>query len=538
MTRMGHRALAWGTALVTFGLASACTRPPESTGASAAATVPAAQFTDPDRQDKLQSALPAMDSLFTDFATRGRVPGIAWGLLVDGELVHLGTAGLRELAGNTPVDSNTVFRIASMTKSFTAVAILQLRDAGKLSLDDPAERYVPELAGLGYPSDDSPRLTIRNLLSHATGFPEDNPWGDRQLDATDAQMSEMMRSGIPFSTAPGTAYEYSNYGFAILGRVVANLSGMSYPEYVRTNILDRLGMTATTLQAGDVPAAALAHGYRLEDGNWVEEPSLPDGAFGPMGGMLTSITDLGRYVGFLMSAWPPRDGADTGPVRRSSLREMQQIHRPRPARVTISAEGATQLNAGGYGFGLGISQSCAFGHVVAHSGGLPGFGSQMRWLPEYGVGIIALGNLTYTGWGGVISQALDLLAATGGMQPRLPQPSPALVASREMVSRLVVEWNDGLADSIAAMNLYLDEAKDRRRAQLDLLRQETGSCRNDGVFLVENALRGRWRMACDTGAVEVSMTLAPTIPAKVQYLDARRVDPAVPLAAPPACPAP
>lgn len=538
MIHRGFRALAQGNALATCCLMAACTNPPQQPGATASA-MPPAEFADPARRDKLLSAIPAMDSLFAGFAERGRVPGIAWGLLVDGELVHVATTGLRELTSNAPVDSHTVFRIASMTKSFTAVAILQLRDAGLLSLDDPAETYVPELAGLAYPTDDSPRITIRHLLSHAEGFPEDNPWGDRQLDATDAQMAEMMRSGIPFSTAPGTAYEYSNYGFAILGRVVANLSGMPYPEYVRVNILERLGMAATTLQAADVPQATLAHGYRLEDGNWVEEPPLPDGAFGPMGGMLTSITDLGRYVGFLMGAWPPRDEADDGPVRRASLREMQQIHRPRPARVTLAAgDGSVQLNAGGYGFGLGISQSCAFGHVVAHSGGLPGFGSQMRWLPEYGVGIIALGNLTYTGWGGVISQALDLLAATGGLEPRQPQPSPALVASREMVSRLVVGWNDGLADSIAAMNLYLDLSKDRRRAQLEALQQEMGICHEDGPFLVENALRGRWRMACENGAIEVAITLAPTIPAKVQYLDARRVDPAVPMALPASCPRP
>ena len=78
-----------------------------------------------------------------------------------------------------------MFRIASMTKSFTAMAILKLRDEGKLSLDDPAERYVPELKALKYPTTDSPRITIRHLLSHAEGFPEDNPWGDQQLAATE-----------------------------------------------------------------------------------------------------------------------------------------------------------------------------------------------------------------------------------------------------------------------------------------------------------------------------------------------------------------
>lgn len=517
--------------------ALACSRPGPPPEADAGSSFPAADFAVPDRRARLLAAVPAMDSLFRAFSERARVPGIAWGLLIDGELVHVGTAGLRELETRTPVDSGTVFRIASMTKSFTALAILRLRDEGRLSLDDPAERYVPELAGLAYPTTDSPRLTIRHLLSHATGFPEDNPWGDQQLDATDAAMSAMMRSGIPFSNPPGLAYEYSNYGFAILGRIVARVSGTSYPEYVRTHILEPLGMSATTLEPGAVPADRLAHGYRWEDEQWKEEPPLPDGAFGPMGGMLTSITDLGRYVGFLMGAWPPRDGPDDGPVSRAAMREMQQVARPRPARVTqAAADSSIQLNAGGYGYGLGISQSCGLGHVVAHSGGLPGFGSQMRWLPEHGVGLIGLGNLTYTGWGGVFTQALDLLAATGALQPRVPRPSPALVAARDAVSRLVVAWDDALADSVAAMNLYRDEAKERRAAYLAGLRAETGSCRNDGAFEVENALRGRWRMRCERGGLEVAITLAPTIPAKVQYLNVRRVDPETPMVPVGACP--
>ena len=179
----------------------------------------------PTRAARLAAAYPAVDSLMRAFAERQHVPGIAYGIVVDGRLAHLGTAGLREVASRAPVDTNSVFRIASMTKSFTALAILQLRDAGKLALDDPAEKYVPELAGLRYPTSDAPKITIRHLLTHSGGFPEDNPWGDQQLAATDDEMAAMMRAGIPFSTAPGTAYEYSNYGFAILGRVVARVSG-------------------------------------------------------------------------------------------------------------------------------------------------------------------------------------------------------------------------------------------------------------------------------------------------------------------------
>lgn len=478
------------------------------------------------REEQIRAALPEVDRLFAAFAERSHVPGIAYGILIDGVLVHTNRVGFRELAGKSPIDDDTVFRIASMTKSFTALSILELRDEGKLSLDDPAERYVPELARLVYPTADSPRITIRHLLSHSEGFPEDNPWGDQQLSVTETQFTEMLNGGIPFSNAPGVAYEYSNYGFAILGRIVTRVSGVKYADYVRANILKPLGMTATTLEPASVPASRLAHGYRWEDNQWKEEPPLPDGAFGAMGGLLTSTRDLGRYVGFLMSAWPPRDEADLGPVKRSSLREMQQVARPRPATVTGGAiDTPVRLNALAYGYGLGIRQTCEFRSIVSHSGGLPGFGSQMRWLPDEGVGLIAMGNLTYTAWGAILDQVTDVLAKTGALTRRLPQPSAALLAAKDDVSRLVVAWDDALADRIAAGNLFLDESKDRRRRQFDTLRSTSGPCRADGPFEVENALRGQWTMQCERGALRVAITLAPTMPPKVQFLS---VQPAAP----------
>jgi CubicO group peptidase (beta-lactamase class C family) len=477
---------------------------------------------DGDNAAKLKTGFADIDRLFREFAAESHVPGAAWGIVIDGELAHVGTTGQRDLAPAAPVTADTVFRIASMTKSFTAMSILKLRDEGKLSLDDPAEKYVPELQGLKYLTSDSPKMTIRHLLSHSAGFPEDNPWGDQQLADTDEQLSEMLHRGIPFSNAPGVAYEYSNYAFAILGRIVSRVSGMPYTSYVAANILRPLNMTSTTLDVSSVPANRLAHGYRWEDERWKEEPQLANGAFGSMGGMLTSIQDLSRFVATFLSAWPPHDGPETAPIRRASLREMQELWRPSAASVTRDAAGAIQLTAGGYGFGLGISQTCAFRHVVAHSGGLPGFGSIMRWLPEYGVGIIAFGNLTYTSWGRVTGAAFDRLAKTGGLQPRMPKPSSSLSEARDAVSRLVMRWDDRLADSIAAGNLFLDRSKERRRAELDALHATYGACTaGSGFDTVENALRGQWTMPCEHGSLQVAITLAPTMPPLVQYLAVR-----------------
>ncbi len=466
-----------------------------------------------------QSNYADVDKLFQEFAAANHVPGAVWGIVVDGRLVHSGATGYRELTTKSSPDGETVFRIASMTKSFTAMAILKLRDEGRLSLDDPAEKYVPELASLKYPTTDSPKITIRHLLSHSAGFPEDNPWGDQQLSISDERLSQMLRSGIPFSTAPGLAYEYSNYGFMILGRVVSRASGMPYSDYVNANILKPLGMASTTLEPKSVPPDRLAHGYRWEDERWKEEPQLPDGAGGSMGGMLTSIADLSKYVAVYLSAWPPHDGPEQAPIRRASLREMQQMWRPAGATVTRDAAGEIQLTNGGYAFGLRVSQTCNFRYLVSHTGGLPGFGSIMQWLPDYGAGIMAFGNLTYTGWTRVATAALDALAKDGRIKPRPATPSKALLDAQTAVSQLVSKWDDALADRLAAGNLFLDQSKDRRRAAIDALRAKAGACRPpDGFDYVENALRGRWTLRCERENIQIAVTLAPTMPPTVQYM--------------------
>ncbi len=499
-------------------------------------TSPPAAFSDPDRRATLAKAFPEIDRLVHAFMAERRVPGAAWGIVIDGELAHLGVAGHRDLASKSPVTRDSVFRIASMTKSFTAMAIMKLRDEGKLSLGDLAETHVPELRALRYPTSDSPKITVRDLLSHAAGFPEDNPWGDQQLAASEAEFTRMLEQGIPFSNAPGTAYEYANYGFAILGRIVTNVSGTPYASYIDEQILRPLGMTSTTLEPSAVPADRLAHGYRWEDAKWKEEPPLADGAFGAMGGMLTSVSDLSKYVGTFLAAWPARDGAETGPVRRASLREMQQIWRGRPALVSSGANGAANLNAGGYGYGLRVSQSCDFDHIVAHTGGLPGYGSIMLWLPDYGVGIVAFGNVTYTGWTPIVAQAFALLAKTGGLERRAAQPSPSLVAARDAVSSLIIEWDETRADAVAAMNLYLDRSKERRRREIETLRGEVGQCAAPASFdFVENWLRGQWTMKCEKGDLRVSITLAPTLPPGVQHLDVRKADASQPAGPAPAC---
>lgn len=514
------------TALTTLLLASLlCAAGAGARQRPTTAAAPA-RFADPERARKLAAAFPEIERQFVAWVERRRMPGAVMGIVVDGELAWVKAAGAQDTETRAPVTPDSVFRIASMTKSFTAMAVLKLRDQGKLSLDDPVSRHVPALAGLPYPTKDSPAITIRHLLTHSEGFPEDNPWGDRQLAQTDETMREWMRTGIPFSNAPGVAFEYSNYGFAILGQVVARASGRPYAQYVRDEILRPLGMGASTFEVSEIPRERLAAGYRREGDAWKPEALLAHGSFGPMGGLWTSARDLSRYVAFLMSAFPPRDDPERGPVSRASAREMQQAWRAGGASVFRNAVDAPlQLSNSSYGYGLGVSQDCRHDYVVGHSGGLPGYGSLMRWLPEYGVGLFAMGNVTYAGWGGMFGDAVAALHRTGALQKRVPEPSPALLAAQRDVSQLVNGWDEGLASRIAADNLFMDEPAPQRAAGLKALAEKHGACRTDAKIDAENALRGSWKMPCERGWVNVSITLAPTNPPRVQALDTQSVMP-------------
>ncbi len=476
-------------------------------------------FSDPDRTARLKSALPEVERIFESFRSRQSIVGLAFGVVLDGDLVLCRGLGFQDRAAERPVTPGTYFRIASMTKSFTALAILRLRDEGRLSLEDPVARWIPEAARWRPPYADTAPLRVRQLLTHGAGFPEDNPWGDRQLNVTEEAFSRWLRQGLPFSTAPDTAYEYSNYGFALLGRIVAKASGLTCRAYLERKILQPLGMRSTTLEPSSVPEKLRALGYRPSADSFQEEPPLADGAFGPMGGLLTTAEDMGKYVAFHLSAWPPRDDPDPGPVRRSSLREMQRAWRTDSFSVRrTSPEEPVRAASSGYGYGLRISADCRFRHIVGHGGGLPGYGSYMVWLPEYGVGIFAMDNLTYASPRAACDEVFDLLRKTGALQPRRLPASPALEQARSSLLRLWARWDDPEARQLAADNLFLDTPAEDRRLEIETMKKELGACRADGEILAENLLRGAFRLSCEKGAVQIVFTLAPTHPPRIQHL--------------------
>lgn len=481
------------------------------------------RFTDPGRVAGLGSAWEEVDACFAAFRERYRVPGVSYGVVVDGSLAHSGGIGFADLDVARPAGADSVFRIASMTKSVTALCVVSLRDEGLLALDDPVARHVPELDGLVLPTADAAPLTVRQLLCMSAGLVVDDPWADRQLDMEQETFSALLTAGVLFDLSPGTAFEYSNLGYAILGRVVENVAGASLPEVSQRRVFDPLAMTATTWHVERIPADVAAHGYRREGAGWVRETPLRHGAFAAMGGLATSVTDFSRYVAFHLAAWPPRDDPDPGPVARASVREMAQAWRAGP--TYYSAHGAPGIRSDGYGYGLVSAVHERDGNLVAHSGGLPGFGSHVEWLPDHGVGIVGFANLTYAPVHRVVREAFDVLAATGQLLPRSPAPSAALLAAQDAVMRLYASWDDDLATEVAAASLFCDLPAARRREAMEQLRATYGPCTRTDQLVPDGALRGRWRMVCAAGIIHAGISLTPTPPPRIQTLDLKPVGP-------------
>ncbi|MEQ8812354.1 MAG: serine hydrolase domain-containing protein, partial [Imperialibacter sp.] len=306
----------------------------QSRGASFNPAFKAAVFTETDRVEKVVALGPEIEALLQQTAKDNQYPGMVYGIVMEGKLVWSSSYGIVNTENKVPVSNKSLFKIASMSKSFTAMAIMKLVEIGKLNLADEAALHMPEMKNLVYLTKDATPITIENLLTMTAGFPEDNPWGDRQLEDTPEELEALVAQGLSFSNIPSFGYEYSNTGFAILGQIISNVSGQPYQEFINENIFKPLGMNNTYWEFEGLPEDLLALGYRWEDEQWKPEPLLHDGAFGCMGGLITSLDDFSKYVAYHLSAYPPNNDDEYGPVKRSSLRNM---HKPKEPSLMADA---------------------------------------------------------------------------------------------------------------------------------------------------------------------------------------------------------
>ncbi len=483
------------------------------------------EFTDAHRARRVAETAGTVERMFREHAEREHLPGFAYGIVLDGELVYAGAFGTANLGAQTPASTRTLFRIASMSKSVTAMAILQLRDEGWLRLDDPISRYIPEAEALALLTTDAPDITIRHLLTHSAGFPEDNPWGDRQLAESDAMLRGMLTDGVSFSNAPGVTYEYSNLGFALLGQIVEVVSGESLPTYTRAEIFEPLGMASTVWEYERADTDRLALGYAWLDGQWVHVPHEHHGSFGAMGGLITSIDDFARYVALHLSAWPPRSAPDTGPLGRASLREMHQPWRFAALMPEFRyPNGRSCPSARAYGYGLRWQEDCAGRVLVGHSGGLPGFGSNWVMLPHFGLAVMSFDNRTYGGTSAVNLAVADTILSLTDLAPRrLPAPDILERRQDELVS-LLPDWEGAESSGIFAENFFLDNRIEDLVRESQALFTAVGEITGTGEVVARNQLRGAFPIYGTGGTIEVFFTLSPEREPLIQQLRLRALD--------------
>jgi CubicO group peptidase (beta-lactamase class C family) len=310
--------------------------------------------------------------------------GLAVGVVRNGRLEFFHGHGLADIASNTPIGEDTVFRIAPITKTFTAIAVMQLWEQGLVDLDAPANDYLRAYKLIPAQAKFRP-ATVRHLLTHTAGIREVlhlsgllrmRDLGETvKLGRRVPSLAEYYRGGLRIDAEPGARFMYTNHGFATLGQIIEDVSGKSLDRYFRERIFDPLGMATTDLARSGRVRSRLATGYELRShgaDSVTDYEVIPIGA----GGVYSSPRDMARYLAALLGG----GGNEHGSVlKRGTLAAMFEPHyRPDP-RVP--------------GIGLAFMRTNLGGHLaLEHDGILPGFDSQIFLAPDDGFGVMAFAN--------------------------------------------------------------------------------------------------------------------------------------------------
>lgn len=355
------------------------------------------------------AALALLDARVAAIVESHVTPGLSIAVVRGQETVWARGFGYANVATEVPATPETVYAVGSITKLFTATMLMQLRDAGKLRLDDPVQKYVPDVA-VPRRHPDAPPISFRHLVTHTAGLPKDAPlgyWAGFDFPSAQQVIDSLARSDQPFP--PGTQWKYSNYGFALLGYTLSRIADQPWETYIQEHILDPLGMTSSAPRLTERFLPVTATGYARPVDGWPPAafPHVDIGGIGFGGSLHSSVLDMARFIAEQLNPAPRL-------LKRSTIEEMQRIQWLNPDWQS------------GNGIPWAMRHT-ALGTRIGHGGGVYGFTCQVQLAPADALGVAVFTNGSDGAVGqSVAERALDLLVSTSrdaaSRRPVCPPP--------------------------------------------------------------------------------------------------------------------
>jgi D-alanyl-D-alanine carboxypeptidase len=394
------------------------------------------------------------------------LPGVAVGVVADQDLVWSAGFGLADVAAKTAMTPRTKFRMASHSKLFTATSVMQLREQGKLRLDDPVSKYLPWFAVKPAEADDPP-ITIEELLTHSSGLPREAGahWTTFEFPTT-----EQLRALIPAreaAFAPEVRWKYSNLGFSVAGMIVEAVSGRKWADYVSSEIFQPLGMQSSSVDR-NVSGLAGGYGRRMPDGTRAINPFIDARGMAAATGITSTVEDMAKFASAQFRRGP-RGGAQI--LSTGSLREMH--------RVRVLEYNWTQGNA--IGFAVRKAGDKVY---VSHGGSYPGYQTNTMLWPDGKVAVIVLTNADDAN---PAAMATELMNTVGQAVAKASAKSPAVPTWDPAWSRFA--------------GLYRGRGGDSRVVELNkrLVIVSASSATLDNVVQLEPIGGGRFRYVAAAG---------------------------------------
>ena len=362
----------------------------------------------------IEKTIADMDGLLLKAYNEQPLPGLAVGVVYQGELVYTRAFGFANLEQQKPVSMDTVFRIMSISKTFTALGIMQLWEQKKFDLDDPVN---PHLKAMKVQNRDeaAPPVSFRHLLTHTSGIGETRGWLDfthpvvglgARPDTRILSMPEYYRGRLSPEIYPGEKWSYANHAFAVLAQLIEDISGEPFDQYMRMHVFEPLGMLKTDYILSERVRAELAQGYTWKKGAFVPYPYLRLNTPG-CGGIFSSVREMAKYATALMN------GGEN---------ELGRIVKPATLKMMMTSQLESDPRV--FSMGLGFFLEHYGKYLVAeHSGGWPGFISSLRVVPEAKVALMAFTNVSNGAPDRITSEILHRMLGIENPAEKIPDPA-------------------------------------------------------------------------------------------------------------------